>query len=161
MAGSSSLAEADKLLQPFRGFEVDGTATIFGADYPLHTYQFKNNGMHLLGIYRPTLFQAGLTFRDGIVIERSAGLFQEPDYSVGTRESLAGLLQNTSLDESASGMIAGVYDPPTRMDVFLDTRASKTTLKDAYDYNLSCFTSLKGCRNVYDMLPGMRQGIGR
>jgi hypothetical protein len=156
--GSSTEADAGKALGAFGRFERDGTAMILGKDYPLHTYRFKNNGFHLLGVFHPALFQASLTFKNGVLIERSASFFQEPYHTVITRESMAGLLQNASLDENPSGMIAGVYDPPAKMDVFLDTRASDTDRKAAYEYNLGCFTSLSGCRTVYEILPTVKQG---
>lgn len=155
--GSSTDEDVRKVLEPFRRFERDGTAMIYGRDYPLRTYLFKNNGFHLLGIFHPTLFQASLTFRNGVVIERGVSFYQEPHHSVGTRESITGLLQNTSLDESSSGILVGVYDPPQKMDVFLDTRASDTARKTAYEYNLACFTSLSGCRSVYEILPSVKQ----
>ncbi len=157
--GSSTEEDARKALGAFGRFERDGTAMIQGKDYPLHTYQFKNNGFHLLGVFHPALFQASLTFKDRILIERSASFFQEPYHTVNTRESMAGLLQNASLDESPSGMIAGVYDPPAKMDVFLDTRASDTDRKAAYEYNLGCFTSLSGCRTVYEILPAVKPRV--
>lgn len=155
--GSSTEKDAHQALGAFGRFEKDGTAMILGKDYPLHTYQFKNNGFHLLGVFHPALFQASLTFKDGVLIERSASFFQEPYHQVITRESIAGLLQNASLDESPSGMIAGVYDPPAKMDVFLDTRASDTDRKAAFEYNLGCFTSLTGCKSVYEILPTVKQ----
>ncbi len=155
--GSSTEEDARNVLQPFSRFKSDGTAMIHGRDYPLRTYLFRNKGLHLLGIFHPALFQAGLTFRDGVLIERSASFFQEPYHAVNTRESIAGLLQNASLNESASGMIAGVYDPPAKMDVFLDTRASDNLRKTAYEYNLACFTSLTGCSSVYEILPTVKQ----
>ena len=155
--GSSTADDARKLLEPFHGYEADGTAMINGKTYPTQTYRFENKGIHLLWIFHPARFQTGVTFRNGIVIERGAGFLMEPFQSVGTREGVTGLLQNASLDESASGMLTWIYDPPVKMEVFLDTRASGTDRNTAYAYNLGCFTTLTGCKSVYEILPTVRQ----
>ena len=155
--GSSTREETQKILGRFRGFEVDGTAVINGEKYSSQTYRFENKGLHLLGIFHPARFQTGVIFRDGVVIVKSAGFLTEPFQTVGTRESVTGLLQNVSLNESPSGILVGLYDPPKKMDIFLDTRASASTRKMAYGYNLACFTSLSGCRSVYEILPSVKQ----
>jgi hypothetical protein len=156
--GSTTIEEATKALQPFKRFEVDGTAMDYGRDYPLRTYQFMNRGHHLLGLFHPTFFQVGLTFRqDGRVLEMSAGLLQEPFHSVSTIESLPLSEHLQTLRESASGMVVVVYDPPLRMRVEITPRASAELRKAAYSYNLSCFTALQGCQNVYKMLPTVKQ----
>lgn len=155
--GSSTEEEALQALQPFQRFEVAGTATIDGKDYSRRVYLFKNDGLHLLGIFHPALFQVSLTFRDRVVFERSASFYQEPSHEVITRESIAGLSQNPNLAEYSSGMMVGVYDPPVRMDIFLDTRASAADRKAAYQFNLACFSSLHGCSSVYEILPGVKQ----
>ena len=54
-------------------------------------------------------------------------------------------------------MLTGVYDPPVKMEVFLDTRASGMDRKTAYAYNLGCFTTLTGCKSVYEILLTVRQ----
>jgi hypothetical protein len=154
--GSTTIEEASKALGPFGRYEVDGTAREFGSDYSLHTYLFKNSGNHLLGLFKPTYFQVGLTFRsDGVVIERSASLFQAPYRSVVTLESIVESEHIQALHDSASGMIVSVFDPPLKMSVLLNPRASDAVRKSAYDYNLGCFTSVFGCRSVYKMLPGV------
>jgi hypothetical protein len=135
---------------------VDGTAREFGSDYPLHTYLFKNSGNHLLGLFKPTYFQVGLTSRpDGVVIEMSASLFQAPYPSVVTRESIIESEHIQALRDSASGMIVSVFDPPLKMNISLNPRVSDAVRKSAYDYNLGCFTSVFGCRSVYKILPGV------
>ena len=151
--GSTTEQDARKAMRPFRQFETDGTTRIEGKDYPTYTYQLENHGNHLLGIFHPARFQTGLTFRDGVLIERGAGFLTEPFLAVNTRESITGLLQNSSLDENASGVTIGVYDPPLKMDIFLDTRASTATQKAAYGYNLACFTYVRGCQDVHEILP--------
>jgi len=135
--GSTTIEEATKALGPFSRYEVDGTAREFGSDYTLHTYLFKNSGYHLLGLFKPTYFQVGFTFRsDGVVIERSASLFQVPYCSVGTLESIVLSEHIQALHDSASGMIVSVFDPPSKMHVSLNPRASDAVRKSAYDYDL-------------------------
>jgi hypothetical protein len=155
--GSTTKQEAHEALRAFHGFETDGTATIDRKDYPTYTYRFDNTGFHPLRLFHPTRFGMGLTFRDGVIIEKGAGFLQEPFHTANTQESLPGLLHNSSLEESTSGMIVGIYDPPVRMEVLLDTRASETSRKEAYEYNLACFTSLRGCESVYEILPNVKQ----
>ena len=155
--GSATQQEVHEALRAFHGFETDGTATIHGKEYPTYTYRFDNTGFHLLRVFHPARFGMGFTFRDGVVIEKGAGFLQEPFHTANTQESLPGLLHNSSLEESASGMTVGIYDPPVRMEVLLDTRASETSRKEAYDYNLACFTSLRGCESIYEILPYVKQ----
>jgi hypothetical protein len=158
--GSSTIEEATKALRPFRCFEVDGTARLYGSDYPLHTYLFKNEGTHLLGIFHPTYFQVGLTSRpDGVVIEMSASLFQMPFHSVTTRESIVESQHIQALHDSSSGMIVSVFDPPMKMNVSLNPLASDVVRKSAYGYDLACFTALHGCQTVYEILPTVKQHI--
>jgi hypothetical protein len=137
---------------------VDGTARIYGSEYPFHTYQFKNSGNHLLGLFHPTYFQVGLTSRpDGVVIEMSAGLSQLPYHIVGTRESIVESQHIQALRESASGIVVNVFDPPLRMNVSLTPRASDEVRKSAYGYDLACFTAVHGCQTVYELLPTVKQ----
>lgn len=158
--GTSTMEDARKVLAPFHRFEKDGTTSISGKEYPIHTYSIDNKGFHLLGIFSPTRFGTGLIFRNGIVIDKGAGFTQENripkvSYIVRTRETVPGLMQNFSLESNPSGMIVGVWDPSSKLDVFLDTRASEADRKAAYNYNLGCFTSIFGCRGVYQILPGV------
>jgi hypothetical protein len=155
--GSSTQVDALKAMKPFRRFEIVGTASFGGGNHPNYAYWITNNGFHLLGIFYPSRFSANLIFRDGIVVWRSAAFVQEPYHVVGTRETITGLLQDISLNENPTGMMVSVWDPPSRMDVDLDARASEADRKAAYDYNLGCFTSVFGCRSVYKILPGVKK----
>jgi hypothetical protein len=155
--GSSTAAEAATALKAFRKFETDGTAMIGGQSYPIRTYRIENSGFHLPWILHRARFQTGLTFRDGVLVARGVGFVQEPFLLVSTRESVAGLLPNPSRDEASSGMTVGVYDPPLKMDVVLDSHASAAAHKAAYQYNLACFTSLRACQSVYEILPTIKQ----
>jgi hypothetical protein len=159
--GSSTMEDARKLFAPFQRYETDGTADIAGKEYPTHTYLIGNTGVHLLGIFHKAGLGAGVTFRDGVVISKGAGFFQEPFYSVHARESIVGLSPDPSVDETASGMIEDGEDSSPTMRVLLDTRASEKDRKAAFDYNLGCFTSLIGCRSVYEILPGVKHLDGR
>jgi hypothetical protein len=158
--GSTTIEEATKALKSFSRFEVDGTARIYGSDYSLHTYQFKNSGNHLLGIFHPTYFQVALTPRqDGVIIEMSAGLSQLPYHTVGTNESIIESQHIQTLRESASGIVVGLFDPPLRMRVSLTPRASDDVRRSGYGYDLACFTALHGCQTVYALLPTIKQYI--
>jgi len=141
---------------------VDGTSREFGSDYSLHTYQINNSGNHLLGIFKPTYFQIGLTYRpDGVVIEMSASLSQMPYRSVVTIESIIRSEHIQALHDSTSGVIVNVFDPPLKMNVSLNPRASDADRKAAFDFNLGCFTSVFGCRSVYKILPGVEHHEAR
>lgn len=158
--GSTTVEEANEALRPFSRFEVNGTARVYGSDYSLRTYLFKNDGIRLLGLFHATYFQVGLTSRqDGVVIEMSASLFQAPYRSVVTRESIVESQHIQALRDSASGMIVSVFDPPVRMNVLLNPRASDEVRKSAYGYNLTCFTALHGCQALSELLPTVTQPI--
>ncbi len=155
--GSTTQEDALKAMEPFRRFEIVGTATFDGKDHPNYAYWITNKGFHLLGLFYPSSLTANLIFRDGVLVWRSAALLQEPYHVVGTRETITDLLQNVPLNESPSGMFVDVWDPPLRMEVFLDSRASEASRNAAYDYNLGCFTSVLGCHSIYKILPGVKQ----
>jgi hypothetical protein len=154
--GLTTEQDAENKMTPFREFEVDGKTTVNGKDYLTRTYRFQNSGFHLLRIFHPSIFQTGLIFGDGVVVEKGAGFLTEPFLAVNTRESITGFLQNSSLDANDSGVLVGIYEPPVKMDVFLDTRAAKTKQKAAFGYNLSCFTTPLGCKNIYEILPEVK-----
>jgi hypothetical protein len=154
--GSSTQDEVRKTLDAYRCFETDGTAMISGKDYHTYSYLIKNSGFHLLKVFHPTQFGVSLTFLDGVVVEKYVILIREPFHLVvDTRETITGLMQDYLLSENPSGMLVGEWDPPSRMDVHLDARASEADRKAAFDYNLGCFTSVFGCRSVYKILPGV------
>jgi hypothetical protein len=158
--GSSTQEDARKALEPFHRFETDGVAHFYKDrsrfDYPTYTYRIENRGFHLLAIFNPAMFGAGVIFRDGIVISKGAGFMQEPFHMVNTRETVPGLMQNSSLDSNPTGMIVGRWDPPLKLNVDLDTRASEADRKAAFEYNLGCFTSILGCRSFHKILPGVK-----
>lgn len=159
--GSATREEARIALEPFHKYEIGGTAMINGKTYRTQIYRFENTGVHLLGIFHPSRFQGGVTFGDGIVIEKGCGFLTEPFRSVTTREWATRLIKDSALDDSQSGMLVGVYDPPVRMAVSLDARASDADRSAAYEYSLDCFTSLTGCQSVYEILPAVKQQATR
>jgi hypothetical protein len=59
-----------------------------------------------------------------------------PYCSVGTLESIVLSEHIQALHDSASGMIVSVFDPPSKMHVSLNPRASDAVRKSAYDYDL-------------------------
>lgn len=155
--GSSTVKNADDALQSFREYKKDETQLIDGGPYLIYSYRFENKGSHLLGILHPTGFKASLVFHDGLVVARGAGFIQDPFQMVDTHESIIGLFHNQSLDESASGVFVNGSDPSYRTEVFINSRASEADHRTAFDYNLSCFTSVIGCRSLDEILPGAKQ----
>lgn len=155
--GSSTVKNADEVLQSLRKYEKDETQLIDGGKYLTYSYRFENKGAHLLGIIHPTGFEASLVFHDGVVVARGAGFIQDPFHMVNSHESTAGLFHNQLLDQSTVGVFVDETDPPYRIEVFINSRASETDRKAAFDYNLSCFTSVIGCRSLDQILPGAKQ----
>jgi len=155
--GSSTVESADDALQPLRKYEKSETQQIDGERYLTYSYRFENNGLHLLGLFRPTGFEASLVVHDGLVVARGAGFIQDPFQMVNSHESIIGLFRNQLLDQSTSGVHVDGTDPPYRTEVFINSRASEADRKAAFDYNLSCFTSVTGCRSLDEILPGAKQ----
>jgi hypothetical protein len=154
--GLSKLNDARKIMEPFRQFETDRAAMIDGRSCQYFTYRLENRGPHLLGLHRPTQFAASLVFCGQNLVERDASFIDQGSLIVGTKETIIGFRKTTYPAESPSGMFVGVYDPPSRMDVFLDTRASESDRESAYAYNLGCFTAILSCQSVHQVLPRVK-----
>ena len=152
--GTTTLQDAERALWPLRRFESLGNFNTHRGELPYYTYLFKNSGLHLLGVYQPTLFQIGLIYRNGILVEKIVSLSQgSPNVTASTRESEVGFLQNAALDRARSGIVVGIYSPPSRMQIIFDERASERDRRDAFRYDLGCFTAVLGCRTVHRLLP--------
>jgi len=160
--GESKEADVRKILEPFAKYEKEGTASILGKDYPLRAYWIENKGPHLIGVFSPARFGAGVIFRDGVVVDKGAGFTQydrlsRVDYFVHTRESVPGFMHKESLDESPTGVAIDKWEPPLQLGVFIDTRASRNANEAAFDFDLRCFTTFLGCRNLHEILPRMNE----
>ncbi len=169
--GSSTMEDANMLLKPFNRIEKDGTASIYGKpyqaysytthSYAVHSYLIENKGLHLLGIFPRTHFEITLFFGDGLLVGKGASFAQDrympkaATYSADSLETIPGLMSDVPLAENPSGMILRSSGTPFRLEVLLDARASEADRKAAFDFDLGCFTSVFGCRSVYEILPGV------
>lgn len=151
--GSECLSESREKLARFKKFETQGVTNINGKNYQTWVYRFENRPSTFWGIFRPARFETGMTFDSAALVAVGAGMAQRDSLMVGTQETIFGLLGNKALDDNGRGMIIGLYDPPSRMNVILDSRASEKNRELAFSYKFHCFTSILGCRDGREILP--------
>jgi hypothetical protein len=155
--GSSTIHDVQVLMGPYRKSEDERTVTFHGKVYTTHQYQFISNGPLLIGLFHPAMFTAGFDVENEVVISKNVGFGEEPYRQVSTSESMTeGFMHDTNLDGQASWIFVALYDPPVKMHVGLDERASDADRQAAFDYDLGCFTKLWGCWSVHDILPAVK-----
>jgi hypothetical protein len=155
--GSSSRPEVERTFAKFSKFRRDGLLSTKKNDFPTREYLIINRGMHLSNFLRSSGFYVSLTFDHDILIMKGAGFAEGISPSVSTRAWSIRAVQESGLDRSPRKLIVRERGPGQRIDVELDDQTSEADQGAAFDYNLGCFTSLLGCRTVYDVLPGLHQ----
>lgn len=150
--GESDLIELQRLANEYRSYAVQGSPRC-DRDLCSFDFYFGNRWLWRIGLAPGTRFGGGITAQRGKITEI--------DLSLGTGiANSAQVVETPATPGSTPFKVTGRRATSEDIDytvsktIHLTTAASQAVRQKAYNFNLACLTSLRGCNNARMLLPG-------
>lgn len=146
----ATLAEANERLYAATGKKVSPGLDADGVKEVEYSFIVPQGGLKRLG--RVFWFTIALKFDGADRLTSKRILFTSNSYACCSAE----VWELPSVGDGAAGSFKVTRYDPYSIIVHLNPNADATAIKTAWDWELSCLTSLEGCNDVRHILPTLR-----